>query len=154
MTYASEQEFTDSFGEELTIELTNLEDATATSINSDVFDRVATDSDSLINSYLAGRYAMPLSTVPGVIRTIALDIYRYKLGHNAQEEDVRQRYEDALKQLRDISQGIMNLGLDDGSEETLPGSPAFYTPVRTFSNESLIEFTPRPGLEWRGRRWY
>lgn len=137
MTYATEQEFTDAFGEQLTIELTNLEDPSATTINTDVFDRVATDSDSLINSYLAGRYPLPLSTIPGVIRTIALDIYRYKLGHNAMEEDVRQRYEDALRQLRDIAQGVMNLGLDDGSEALITGSPAFYTSTRVFTAKSL-----------------
>lgn len=140
MTYATQLEFVEAFGQELTIELTNLEDATATTINAAVFLRVATDSDSLINSYLSGRYTLPLSTTPGVIRTIALDIYRYKLGHNAQEEDVRQRYEDALKQLTDIAKGLMNLGLDDGTEAPLPGSPAFYTPERVFSAETLRGF--------------
>jgi len=140
MTYASQQEFVEAFGEQLTIELTNLEDPSAETINSAVFDRAATDSDSLINSYLSNRYPLPLATTPGVIRTIALDIYRYKLGHNAQEDDVRQRYEDALRMLRDIAANIMNLGLADGTESPLPGSPSYYTSPRVFTAVTLRGF--------------
>jgi len=90
MPYASLPDFVDAFGTQLSIELTNLEDPTATTVNTAAFDRAAADGDGLINSYLAGRYRLPLETVPPLILGIALDIYRYKLGRNAEEKDVRQ----------------------------------------------------------------
>jgi phage gp36-like protein len=141
MTYATQQQFIDAFGSELTIELTNLEDATATTVNATVFDRVAADSDELINSYLSGRYALPLAQTPGLLRTLALDIYRYKLGHNAQEEDVRQRYEDALKVLQQIAQGLLNLGLPLADEPLAKGSPKVFKPAGVFTRDNLSDFS-------------
>jgi phage gp36-like protein len=137
MTYASEIDFVNAFGEQLTIELTNLEDPTADAINSDVFDRVAADGDSLIDSYLSGRYALPLPNVPGVLRSLSLDIYRYKLGHNAQEEDVRRRYDDALALLKEIALGLVNLGLPATQEAPGPGPAAYRAPEPKFTADSF-----------------
>jgi phage gp36-like protein len=142
--YATQSEFIDAFGEQLTIELTNLEDPTATAVDSTVFDRVAADGDSLIDSYLSGRYALPLATVPGVLRSLALDIYRYKLGHNAQEEDVRQRYEDALALLKMIAMGTVNLGLPATDEAPGPGPVAYSAPRPIFSRDTLGDFGAWP----------
>lgn len=141
--YATQTQFIDAFGEELTVELTNLEDPTAEAVNSDVFDRVAADGDSLIDTYLSGRYALPLATTPGVLRTVALDLYRYKLGHNAKEDDVRKRYEDALGLLKMIAIGTVNLGLPATDEAPGPG-PAYTAPKAVFSRDTLWDFSPWP----------
>lgn len=139
MPYATQSEFSEAFGAQLTIELTNLEDPTATTVDATVMTRGLTRASALIDSYLSGRYALPLSTTPEVIKTLCLDIARYYLGHNAEEKDVRQRYEDALKVLEQIAKGLLNLGLPPVDEPTaLPqGSPKFSSPDPVFTRDSL-----------------
>jgi phage gp36-like protein len=142
MPYATQTEFIEAFGAELTIELTNLEDPTATTVDATVMTRGLTRATSLIDSYLSGRYALPLSTTPAVLTTLCLDIARYQMGHNAEEKDVRQRYEDALKVLEQIAKGTLNLGLPPADEPTaLPqGSPAVYRPEPVFSRTTLEDY--------------
>lgn len=140
MPYASLSDFVDAFGTQLSIELTNLEDPTATTVNTAAFERAAADGDGLINSYLAGRYTLPLETVPALIQGIALDIYRYKLGRNAEEKDVRQRYDDALKTLRDIATGMLDLGLPTADSTPRPGSPAYTAPPSVFNRDTLKDY--------------
>lgn len=143
MTYATSAQFVESFGQELTIEITNLEDPTATTVNATVMTRGLTRASSLIDSYLSGRYALPLSTTPEVLTTLCLDIARYQMGHNALEDDVRQRYEDALKMLSDIAKGILSLGLAPADEPTtLPqGSPVYTAPTAVFTRDSFEGYT-------------
>ena len=136
--YAGTTEFVEAYGSQLTIELTNLENPSATAINETVLNRGLARASALIDSYLAGRYALPLSNNPDVIQTLCLDIARYYLGHNAQEDDVRQRYEDALKTLDMIAKGTLTLGL--ALAETPPasvGSPRYLSPGAVFTRSTL-----------------
>ena len=139
-TYATEAQFIEAFGQQETIELTNLENPAANSVNSIVLVAALVYASGLIDSYLSGRYTLPLSTIPEVLIALCLDIARYRLGHNAQEEDVRKRYEDALKMLRDIANGILKLGLPTADEPVSSGSPDFVHPSRTFDSQTLRGF--------------
>lgn len=133
MPYATQAEFEDKFGTELTIELTNLENPSAVAVDTDVFGRSQVDGDALIDSYLAVRYALPLSSNPPILRLIALDIYRYLLAHNANEADVRQRYEDALRMLQQIANGTLKLAVEEIDDAAAVGAPAYSAPERTFT---------------------
>lgn len=138
MGYATEAEFIETFGLQLTIELTNLEAPDATTVNSTVFIRGATRAAGIIDGYIGSRYALPLTTVPDLLVTLSMDIQRYQMAHHGQEEDVRQRYEDALKMLEKISKGTIDLGLPlvDAVAPT-SGSPACIHSGRVFTNSSL-----------------
>jgi len=138
--YATQSEFIEAFGAQLTIELTNLEEPTATTVDATVMTRGLTRASALIDSYLAGRYALPLSTTPEVIKALCLDIARYMMGHNAQEEDVRQRYEDALKTLGLIANGTLTLGLPPADAPPAVGSPRFSSPAPVFSRATLEDY--------------
>lgn len=140
MVYATLQQFIEAFGQQLTIELTNLENAEATEIDEAVFDRSAARAAGLINGYLAGRYALPLAKIPDVLKSIALDIQRYQMGHNAQEEDVRQRYEDALRLLEQLAKGQISLGLPAADTPPALGRPQWTTRPRVFSPDRLRNY--------------
>ena len=141
MTYATEIEFTEAFGLELSIELTNLENPEADTVDSTVMDRALTDATGLIDGYVSGRYSLPLASTPSLLRKLCLDIARYGLGHYGKEDDARMRYDDALRQLQQIANGTLSLGLP-AADTPAPASGyvQYTTPPRVFDSNSLRGF--------------
>lgn len=86
------------------------------------FERQEAAASSLIDGYLAGRYVLPLASVPDMLRGWALDMVRYRLWSNQAPEEVRRRYEDALQQLRDLA--AKRIDLPPGATGT-PQAAAF-----------------------------
>lgn len=66
------------------------------------------------DAYLSAQYPVPVSPVPGIVRTCAIDIavYRMALDRQRRSEEMRVRYEDALKILEKIAMGRIGLGLE------------------------------------------
>jgi phage gp36-like protein len=110
--YGSQALFVDAFGEPETVMLTNLDTPMATTIESRPLERALTDAAALIDSYLNRRYQLPLAVVPQVLIPYSLDIARYRLDRISNREDVRQRYEDAIKWLESVASGKCFLGTD------------------------------------------
>jgi Mu-like prophage protein gp36 len=54
------------------IELTD--DAGSGSVDTDIITRAIEDSDAEIDAYLSARYDLPLSTTPGLIRRLSVDL--------------------------------------------------------------------------------
>lgn len=80
------------------------------------------DADSTINGYLSTRYQTPLATVPRLVVVTACDLVRYALYDDMATEQVRKRYEDAVKRLESISKGLVGLGVDTlGNKPTANG---------------------------------
>lgn len=117
MPYASQQDLVDRFGELELIQLSDREDGAA--IDADVVAAALADADELVDSYIAARVALPLSTVPPRLVRVAGDIARYFLHAESPTEQVRTAYKDALAWLRDVSQGKATLG-DDGVTAAAP----------------------------------
>ncbi len=142
MSYATQQDMVDAFGEVEMVELTNLEDTNAQTIHSAVLTRSLDDASSLIDTYLQSRYTLPLPSIPRALVRPCADIARYYLDKTRQREDVRQRYEDALAFLKLLANGQVSLGLDETGESTnaIGGRPDFYKPNRVFSDEALQGF--------------
>lgn len=144
MPYATVDDFVMAFGEDEAIALSNLDDPTALDQRNAVIEAGLEGADSMIDGYIqSAGYTMPLSSVPAVLKEIALDIARYRLDRLSAREDVRLRYEDALKWLRDVSAGKVSLGLaTNGEEVTASGSCAieYYASESVFSRESLRDY--------------
>jgi phage gp36-like protein len=121
MPYATAQDFIDAFGEPETIMLTNLDDAAATAPNLVPLEKALVDSTALINAYVGGRYVLPLSVVSTVVHRYCLDIARYMLDRIRSREDVRVRYEDALKFFESVVKGHVSLGADELSGQNVEG---------------------------------
>lgn len=83
-------------------------------------------SESTIDSYLSGRYALPVKasdgTVPPVIRDAVLSVAKYKLyaRRNAVTPDIQAQYDGIISWLRAISSGKADMPLieADGNFDT------------------------------------
>lgn len=103
--------------------------------------RALADAAADIDAYLAGRYALPLASVPPVLERIACDLARYRLYDRAPTEAVRQRYEDAVRVLEQIARGTVTLGLPAADAPApVSGRVEFSAPPRRFSRDSLGGF--------------
>lgn len=76
-----------------------------TMLSAGAVDEALADADAEINSYVAGRYAVPLSPVPANIPRLACAIARYHLLGSAADERERDAYTDARSFLRDVQAG-------------------------------------------------
>jgi len=96
---ASPDDFIVAYGLKEAIQLTNIDDAAATSVNVAKLRMAIQDANSLIDSYIeqSGKAGMVLITSNR--RRTALIVARYYLDTVRRREDVKSDYETALKQL-------------------------------------------------------
>jgi len=126
--------------EESIIELTDDEDLGG--VNQARVDEAIAQADAEIDSYCGGRYSVPFTTVPDIVKKISVDIAIYNLYSRKVEEipDTReQRYKNAIRQLEGIAKGIISIGEDP--EPAAPGEGGVETNKtnddRTFTKDSL-----------------
>jgi phage gp36-like protein len=81
-------------------------------LDTDVVAGAVADAEAEIDAYCGARYAVPFSTVPGIIRKRCVDLAVYALYGRAAEipEDVQRRRDDAVAFLKDVSRGTAGLG--------------------------------------------
>lgn len=101
-----------------------------------VVDAAIVDAEAEVNSYLQSRYSVPLAApVPSRLRAVALDVTTYRLfaarglSDEGADKVVRQRYEDALRWLRDVAAGRASLPLPGG--DARPAMPPRQTYLTT-----------------------
>jgi phage gp36-like protein len=145
MIYATVADFVSAFGEEETIELSNLDDPAAEDIEELVIDAALETASADIDSYLrSAGYALPLTELPRVLVGRCNDIARYKLDRNRTREEVRLRYLDAMAWLKDLAKGTASLGITtttSGATGTPQvAMPVFTSPNRTFTLDSLSDY--------------
>lgn len=97
------------FGERELIQLTDRSNMGV--IADTVLDRAMTTAESEANSYLGANYTLPLPTVPEVLKSMTGDIARYRLYDEHPTEEVQKRYDRAVSWLRDVSKGVVSLGI-------------------------------------------
>lgn len=111
MPYATQEDIEDLYSVDLLVRVADYDkDGVA---DPDVIEKGLRGADEICDAYLSAQYTVPISPVPGVIRTCAIDIAVYKmaLGRVQRTDEMRVRYEDALKLLEKISAGKIGLGL-------------------------------------------
>ncbi len=74
------------------------------------------DAGGLIDSYISARYVLPLSVVPQALAQQCCAIAFYYLNDQRATDQTRLRYEDALRWLRDVRDGKIQLGTDSAGE--------------------------------------
>lgn len=133
MNYATADELIAAVPAQLVADLTGTDEP-----DTDAIDNALADASAEMDPFLANRYALPLPSRPPALRRIAIDIALYRMQNLrslGDVEDSRKRYEDAIKQMNQIAEGKISLGLpSDGSE----GSNA---PIATG-----IEFVSPPSI--------
>lgn len=122
-------------------------------VDASVLASAITRAEAQVDAYLGARYALPLASVPEVVKSLAGALAYYYLFRTRATERARQGYEDAVAQLRDISAGKMRV---DGAEQPVTATGA--APVgskadenRTFTSEGLQGYiTGYRGYPWGG----
>lgn len=111
MTYATPTDLIARFGEKEALALADR--AFAGVVDEAVLAEALEWATAEIDGYLSGRYALPLSPVPRILTGYACDIARYQLcgtGGVVVTEEIRTRYQDAIKFLRLAAEGKVSLG--------------------------------------------
>jgi phage gp36-like protein len=139
--YATKQNMIDRFGNAELVQLTDRELPATGAIVDAVLNKALADANAEIDGYLVGQYQLPLASVPANLELLASDIALYRLFKDRATEEVRQRYDDAVKYLRDVGQGKLSLGLDSANQPAAPaGGPSVDGPERTFSKATLGDY--------------
>lgn len=115
--YCTRADLTTRFGEAEVLQLSDR--ARVGVIDEAVVNRAITDAGAEIDGYLAGRYELPLVGVPAVLTLYACDMARYRLFEDGAYEQVVERYNSALRYLRDVAAGrvqLLPVGPDDQPE--------------------------------------
>lgn len=141
--YFTQTDYGSRWGDAELIRLTD-EDGTGQP-DSFAFDRATADASADVDSYLAGRYPLPLAEpFPRVLLSIAGALTREKLHGEFPTETVTREADRARKQLADLSTGKAKLLLETGEEAPLPvdgGSGIVWSaPARVFTSEVLDKF--------------
>lgn len=137
MSYATQQDLVDHYGEAEIIQLSDRADTGA--INAAVVAEALTDASEEMDGYIGTRYALPLPTQPTALTRICADIARYRL-YQFPPDEVAQRYKDAVKFLENISKGSVTLGLPQAEQPESAGEPQSSKPSRVFTRTSLTDF--------------
>ena len=134
MPYATKADIDQLYGSDLLVRIADYDrDGTP---DDEVVDRGLQAADEVCNAYLSAQYAVPVIPIPGVIRTCAIDIAVYKiaLGRTGRTDEMRVRYEDALRILEKVSTGKVGLGLPP---VTTTGTDANGNPTTTTTNPNV-----------------
>jgi phage gp36-like protein len=138
--YGSLQAMVDRFGQ---VEMAQISDHTGQGdgVDEAAVQRALEDAGAEIDGYLAGRYTLPLASVPRVLVNVGCDIARYRLYKDIATDLVRKRYEDAVKLLEKVASGKVTLGLDVAKQPVAEaGGPAACSPGRVFSASTLADY--------------
>lgn len=106
------------FGEDELIQLTDTSGSNA--VDATKVEQAIDDASSMIDGYLQGRYDLPLANPPAVLTKLCADIARYNLYDNGVTELIQTRFDAAMKFLKSVSSGEVQLGLaiDDSTTES------------------------------------
>lgn len=114
MAYATRVDLVARYGEDDVVQRESMLPAGATA-------QVLADADAEIDSYLSGRYVVPVSPVPPVLARLACEIARYRLLGTASDERARNGYTDAVNWLKGVQAGRTNLA---GATPLIGSAPA------------------------------
>lgn len=119
MAYIELSDLSQAMTDKDLIQLTD--DAGTGLINTVRVDEVIEMADSVVNSYIAGRYKVPLAgPIPEVVRAVSVSIAVYFLWMRSDGEipDKRKEaYSAAITLLKDIARGTATLGIEETTQE-------------------------------------
>ncbi len=119
--YITAQTLQDAFSKTVLIQLSN-DDSRATAVNTDVIEKAIMVACERIDTALRGRYRLPLTDVPELIKYHALYLARHWLYARRPEskmpDTVKETYAQTLKELEQIATGRLHLGLIGVDDET------------------------------------
>ncbi|MBP5202297.1 DUF1320 domain-containing protein [bacterium] len=111
MAYSTKEDLIAASSERDIIQLSD--DARAKVIDEGVVTEAISKADALIDSYIGGRYRVPLSSVPLVIGDISAQLAIYFLWERRQRQNMpaslMEIYKNLIARLKQISEGVISL---------------------------------------------
>lgn len=141
MAYCAKTDILDQLDEDILIGLTDDEDTGL--VDDTKVTRAIADADSEIDSYCGVRYPVPFATVPGIIRKLSVEfsIYNLYARRKGVSDDRKERYDNGIRFLRDVSKGVVSLGADDpDAPPSDKDKPEFASSDRIFSRDKMDGF--------------
>lgn len=111
MGYTTLADLTARYGEPLLISITDRATPPANAVDPAPVDQAIAAAGELIDAHLAGRYALPLAEVPGLLGDIARALAIYRLHVYDPDPKIKAEHDQALRQLRDIADGRIRLSV-------------------------------------------
>lgn len=109
--------------------------------DADIVTEAIVKADAEIDAYCGKQYAVPFIPVPGRIEALSVDMAIYHLfsRRSLAPEIRRQKYEDAVAFLKDVSRGLAVIGSTDSPPTSTGGSSEvkFDSQDRVFSRSTL-----------------
>ncbi len=140
--YATAAEFIDEFGQGEAITLTDRE--RTGEINEARLTAKLVEASGEIDGYLQARgYPLPLPRIPLKLRRICFDLARYYLsaGEVLETKEVKERYDQARRDLEKIMEGRLSLGVDVSQVPVADGPSIVMTaPPRVFTHKTLGDY--------------
>ena len=102
-------------------------------------DAAIAGAASLIDSYVGGRFPLPLASVPAVLTNQAVALVRYELD-NDPSDAVTARKNDAIKYLDALSTGKATLGVPQAAEPESLDTAEMQNDGHVFSRQNTKDF--------------
>ncbi len=111
MSYVTAEAMIAKFGEQEIIDLT-ADRGLVQTINFEKLQMALDAANSEIDGYLIGRYTLPLKVVPPFLVSLGCDIAHFhgSVGETVETNRTKTRYEISVKNLINISKGLISLG--------------------------------------------
>jgi phage gp36-like protein len=125
------------------IQLSN-DDAEATVIDEGVVAEAIRQAEELVDGYLRGRYALPLATVPSIVKDMTVQLARHWLyarrPEGAAPDAVIRGYKTAVQVLEAIRDNKITLGVESGAAAPEPGEMRVRARKGVFTDSFLEKF--------------
>jgi len=101
-----------------------------------------TDAQAIAEAEVAGRYALPLATVPAVVQLAIADIARARLYPRGAPDGVAEAAKAATRTLERIGSGALKLGVPaaDAPAEAVTEAPVVFIPGRRQYPDGLADY--------------
>lgn len=132
MAYATATDMEARFPTNELIELTNQNDPSVETINAASMSVALDDASAIIDTNLASRMSTPVSPAPSVLVSVCCDLARYRLYAGCSTEEVEKRYDNAIKLLKRIAAGDIDIGSQSSSKAV------FTTPEPVFVGKDML----------------
>ena len=121
------------------------DDESATAVNAGVVEQAVVQAEELVDGFLRGRYNLPLSPVPTIVKDMTVNLPRHWLyarrpeGNELPDAVVR-TYKSAMSLLETIRDGKLTIGQPTGEALAEPGEVKVRARHRIFGQDTLDRY--------------
>lgn len=108
-TYATPDDMVTMFGEPHMRALTDIDDVAAGQVVTERLQRALETATGEVDGYLVGRYALPLATVPSMVRTHVICLARYHLMGSSPDDRATADRKAAVSYFEKVASGALPL---------------------------------------------